>query len=299
MLIATQSRKTGGGVEMARACFDLGDYQEAIALARDVLPSLREKDEKFSALQLIACSQARQGMYRQSLETLAEIASLVDDLPPASRAKFFGQRAFAHSKLGSNDAALMDLEDARYWSEECGDQESLARVRNNLAKQYKQAGRFDEALAEVNVAIEFAEDFGDEILLGELCDMKAQVLVGAGSYSAATEFSERALTLLADHPSLTEAKETYGRALIGLGVTYLEREDPIATFAAKRKASELVRCTLDENIVHLALERSNGHVSQAAKSLNVTHKAIIKFANQHGSKRLPAVPRLKSIVKSK
>lgn len=278
-------------LEMARACFDLGDYRETVSIAKATLPSLVEPEKRFTAFQLIACSQWRQGLYRQSLDTLAEIGPLVDDLPPALMAKFFGQRALAYSKLGNSDAALMDLENARYWSEECGDQQSLARARNNLAKQYKEAGRFDEALAEVNFAIEFAEGFGDEILLGELCDMKAQVLVDARHYSAAAELSERALTLLGNHPSLTEARETYGRALIGLGVTYLEQKDPIATFAARRRASEMIRCTLDENIVHLALERSNGRVSKAAELVGVHHEAMAKAAKKYGSDRAPVFPR--------
>jgi tetratricopeptide (TPR) repeat protein len=283
---------------MARACFDLGDYDEAIRLARATLPAT-DTDDRFAALQLIACAQARRGFFKQSLETLAAIGPLVDDLPPESKAKFFGQRAFAQSKLGHSGAALIDLEAARYWAEESEDQESVARARNNLAQQYKEAGRFDEALVEVGAAIEFAETFGDEILLGDLCDMKAQVMVDAGRYREATEFSERAITLLVDHPSLTEARATYGRALIGLGATYLEQEDPVATFAAKRRASDLVKCNLDQEIVHLALERSNGHVSKAANSLNVSHKAIQKFADAHKSNRVPVIPRLKSIITKK
>lgn len=283
---------------MARACFDLGDYAEAIRLARESLLLLAGSD-RFDALLLVACSQSRLGLLKQSLDTLSDIGSFVDALPAESRSKFFGQRAFAYSKLGRADKALDDLTAARFWAEEDNDQESVARVRNNLAKQYKEAGRFEEALVEVGAAIEFAKTLGDEILLGDFYDMKSQVLIDAGRFSEALIFSEHALVLLADHPSITEAKETYGRALIGLGVTYLEQKDPIATFAAKRRASDLVKCTLDENIVHLALERSNGHVSQAASDLNVNHKAIIKFASKHGSNRIPAVRRLKSIIKEK
>jgi tetratricopeptide (TPR) repeat protein len=283
--------KVGAELEMARACFDLGDYDETITLAASALPSLVESDERFKALQLIACSEACKGDLKTSLKTLTLIGEFLDSLPAKSKAKFYGQRAYAHSRLGNGDAALVDLTEARYWAEESSDQQTIARARNNLAKHYDQDGRREEALAESDAAVKFADRFPDEVLRGQIYDRRAQILVNAKRYSEALAFSSQALVLLEGHPSLAEARETYGRALIGLGVTYLEQKDPIATFAAKRRASEMIRCTLDENIVHLALERSNGRVSKAAELVGVHHEAMAKAAKKYGSDRAPVFPR--------
>lgn len=278
---------------MARACFDLGDYDEAIATAKAMLPSLTRTLDRFRALHLIACSEGQKGWYKQSLRTLNLVETLYDDLPAASKSRVHGQRAFIYSKLKESDKALSDLEAAKFWAEESGDSESLARARNNLAKQYSDAGRFDEALIEVNAAIGFAQTHGDEVLLGQFYDNKAQVFVSQGCFSEALEFTEKAMFLLEAHPSGIEARETHGRALIGLGVTYLTHDDPVDAFRAKRHAADLISEPLTKDLIMLALEQSNGNVLNAASRLGVYHSALLKAMKNNG---VPHKPRARSLV---
>src|SRR5688572_8601664 len=87
----------GGDLDMARACFDLGDYDETIRIAREALPFARDAGEKFRALHLIACSEGCRGDLKPSLKTLELVGEFLDLLPAQSKAKFYGQRAYAHS----------------------------------------------------------------------------------------------------------------------------------------------------------------------------------------------------------
>lgn len=282
-----------GSLEMARACFDLGDYDEAIALAKAMLPSLTRTPDKFRALHLIACAEGQKGWYKQSLRTLNLVEKLYDDLPAASKSRFHGQRAFIHSKLKESDKALNDLQSAKFWAEESGDSESLARARNNLAKQYSDADRFDEALIEVTAAIEFAQTHGDEVLLGQFYDNKAQVLVRQGIFLEALDLTEKAMFLLEAHPSGTEARETHARALIGLGVAYLTQDDPVSAFRAKRGAADFISEPLTKDLIMLALEQSNGNVLNAASRLGIYHSALLKAMKNNG---VPHKPRARSLV---
>lgn len=294
-IATTQNQRTEAvvGLEMARARFDSGDYEEAIALARSTLSSLSRKQDRFKALHLIACSEGQKGWYKQSLRTLALVGELVDDLPAITRARFHGQRAFVHSKLKEVNEALIDLEAAKFWAEESGDAESIARARNNLSKQYSDAGRFDEALTEVNAAIEFALGHTDKVLLGQFYDMKAQILISRGQFSEALECSEAAMELQSGHPSAIEARETHGRALIGLGASYLTQDDPVATFRARRNALDLIPAALTNELIKLALEQSNGNVLNAASRLGIYHSALLKAMKNNG---IPHKPRARSLV---
>lgn len=266
-----------GGLEMASACFALGDYDEAISLARAEIPSSKTVVDRFRALHLIACSEERKGWLKQSRRTLLEISEFVDDLPLRAKARFYGQRALVHSKLRESDAALLDLEAARFWAEESGHQDSIARARNNLAKQYSDTGRFDEAIAEVDAAIGFAESSSDEILLGQFYDMKAQILIKRLRFADALIFTSKAMRLLDSHPSLSEARETHGRALVGLGADYLEQDNPVDSFRLREKAAtDFLSIPINKELAELALNQSKGNIIQAAKQLGIPHCSLLK-----------------------
>lgn len=276
------AKECSAAYETARACFDSGDDDEVIGLIRTALPSITESEGRFKALLLMACSEWRKGWAKQSLQTLGKASALFDEMSPRLKGRFHGQRAVAHSRLKNHDAAVVDLESAKFWAQVANDQEEIAIARNSLAKQYSNAGRFDEAISEVDAAIEFARHRQDEPLLGQFCDMKAQILVKAKRFEEALRFSERAMSLLESHPALTEARETHGRALIGLGATYLAQDDPIASLSARRRAAELLPTTIDKESLELALERANGNVLSAADDLGVSHSHLLNSIKKHG-----------------
>lgn len=268
--------------EMARACFDLGDDDEVIATTRALLPSLTDPKEQFSAYLLMACSEWRKGWAKQSLQTLSKAALLFDKMPPKLKGRFHGQRAVVYSRLKNQDSALMDLQSAKFWAEQGNDEEEIAIARNNLSKQYSDAGRFEEAMIEVDAAISFARNRSDDRLLGQFYDMKAQILVKHERFEEALEFSDKAMFLLESHPGITEARETHGRALIGLGASYLVQDDPVATVKARRGAAELLPTHIDKAVIELALERSNGNVLSAAEDLGVYHSYLLNVIKKFG-----------------
>lgn len=268
--------------EAARASFDLGDDDEVIGLIRSALPLLAGTEERFKALLLMACSEWRKGWAKQSLQTLRKAAVLFDEMPARLKGRFHGQRAVAYSRLKNHDAALLDLESAKFWAEEADDQEEIAIARNNLAKQYSDVGRFEEAIIEVDAAIGHAQRYENDHLLGQFCDMKAQILIKNNQFEEALEFSERAMSLLGSHPGLmTEARETHGRALIGLGATYLAQNDPIASLRARRRAAELLPTTVDKETIQLALEQTDGNVLNAAENLGVYHSHLLNSIKKY------------------
>lgn len=284
------------GYEMARACFDLGDDDEVIRLIRVALPSFTDPAERFKALLLMACAEWRKGWAKQSLHTLSKAEPLFEEMAPRLKGRFHGQRAVAHSKLKHNDAALMDLEWAKFWAEQANDHEEVAIARNNLAKQYGVAGRIEEAIEEVNAAINYARAKQDDHLLGQFYDMKAQILVNNNQFVEALRFSEMAMRLLDAHPALAEARETHGRALIGLGATYLNQDDPIASLKARRRAAELLPTTVDKEIIQLALKRTDGNALSAADDLGVYHSHLLNAIKKHklpyeGRHRARSLPR--------
>jgi tetratricopeptide (TPR) repeat protein len=273
--------------------FNSGDDTGVISAVRLILPDLSGDEKRFKALLLMACSEWRKGWAKQSLQTLGKAAELFDEVSPRLKGRFHGQRAIVHSRLKNPDAALVDLEAAKFWAEEAADDEEIAIARNNLSKQYSDAGRFDEAIVEVEAAIDFARCSGNPILLGQFCDMKAQILVKAERFEEAMEFSERAMTLLESHPAHAEARETHGRALIGLGTTYLTQDDPVSTFRARRQAAGLVSDTLTDDLIRLALKQSNGNILNAASRLGVYHFALQKAMRSYG---IPHKARARSLV---
>lgn len=293
--ILSASQVTASDVlDTARMLFDKGADVETISVIRQALPSLEGAEKRFSAYLLMACAEWRKGWAKQSLQTLGKASALFDAVTPRLKGRFHGQRAVVHSRLKNPDAALMDLVAAKFWAEEAGDDEEIAIARNNLSKQYSDAGRFEEAITEIDAAISYAQRHGGGLLLGQFYDMKAQVFVNAGKFVDALSLCRKAIELLNDHPSETEARETYGRALIGLGAEYLTHaEDPVSTFRAKRHAADLVSEPLTKDLIALALEQSNGNILNAAERLGVYHSALLKAIKKCGIRHKP---RARSLV---
>lgn len=295
MSVKTVSQTVAEGeIDLARNLFDSGDDDRVIDTVRALLPSLPGSEKKFRAYLLLACSEWRKGWARQSLQTLRKASVMFDRMPARLKGRFHGQRAVVHSRLKDPDSALLDLEAAKFWAEEAGDEEEIAIARNNLSKQYSDAGRFEEAITEVDAAIDFARHHGSEILLGQFCDMKGQILVRHQRFSEALHFTETAIELLDSHPSCVEARETHGRALIGLGAGYLTQEDPVSTFRARRSATDLISGPLTDDLVRLALEQSNGNILNAATRLGVYHSGLLKVIKNG---KLPHKPRARSLVR--
>lgn len=296
-----ETLKSTNDLETARALFAVGDYDDVLALVTPIIDdSGTNPADKCSALRLQACVETERKQYGESLETLAKAGHLIDEVSPDMRAKFFGQRGLAKRNLGNIDAALVDYAAARHWACEAGDKHTEAGVRNNLAKIYSDVGRFEEAIIEVDIAIQIALRLQDDISLGRYYDLKAQILSGKKFYAESLGCSKKALALLVglpgSHPALIEARVTHGRILIALGGTYLEQPDPIGTYCAMRDAAKLLPTALDKATLRLALSRSGGHVLGAAKLLHIRHSALSRAIEKQGLDRQPKRRRRKSLI---
>lgn len=290
--------KIGQDVEVARALFDRGDYEEARALAVRAFEETDDPDVKIRALLTASSCESEQGKYKAALKTLNLAGSFLDLALPQQRAKFYGQRAYVNTKLKSDDG-LIDYEAARFHALEAGDKIIEARVRNNLAGCYRRTGRLEESILESDAAIAIVRHLGERLLLGKFYDQKAQTLISLGRYSEAVGISKQAVEMLAGHPSLEEARLTYGLALVALGSENLSFDDPVATSKAKRKAAKYLEMRLDPVLLQTALDRVDGRVAQAAHSLGVAHPFLIREIKRHKLSRRPAQRRAKSPAPAK
>src|ERR1043165_8504847 len=137
-------------VETARALFAVGDYDDVL---RVVLPLIQDSNphptNTFAAGLLKACVESQRDQDAECLDTLEGATKWLDQMPPMLRGRFHGQRALAHRNLDQVDNAVIEYEAARFWATKADDEQTLASVRNNLAKVYSDVGRFQDAIMDV------------------------------------------------------------------------------------------------------------------------------------------------------
>ena len=296
ILTQADSISIGQDVDVARALFDRGDYREAYALAMKTYEQADHVDVKIRALLTASASRSEQRKYSDALATLDLASPIVDEAAPAQKAKFFGQRAYLHTKLKDDENVLIDYEAARLHAQEAGDKVIEAQIRNNLAGCYRRLRRFEESIAESDAAIDITRHTGDRLWLARFYDQKAQTLIAMARGAEAVTLSRKAVDMLGDHPSSAEARITHGRALIVLGASYLEMDDPVETFGAKRRAVKLIDHAPTPELMQLALDRVDGHVAPAAQLLGISYPTLIQSIERHGLKRQQPLRRGKSVL---
>lgn len=275
--------------ELVWTLIESGDHSEAL-IAADA------ESDSSKGLLLKACALCEVGRFSDCIDLLGRIEDL-DLREPTFKHSFYHQRARAASKMGRTDAALIDYEAAKYWAAKSGDPLREANARNNLAKLYAEAGRIDEALVECHAAINTAERLNEQGLLGRYLDQKAQIFIVAGQFSNAVNVADRATRILEQHgnPStLAEARMTCGKAHVLLGASYLDTLDPVDR-CREGKAVGLNR-QITEDLVQMALARTNGHVYQAAKLLGAPHASVIRITQSKKLDRIPTRRRRKSLI---
>lgn len=299
LLPVTTAIECAFDLEIARACFRVGEYDEVEAIADRNLENPAVNDADAIAFYVLkACVRTERGLFYESLELLSSAGPRLDGAAPREKALFYGQRARNYVQTGKLDAALVDYEAARVWAQEAGDLTIEARIRNNLARQYGNAGRFDDAIQEVDAAIEAARRLDDESLLGMFYDQKAQILNTAERFSESLMCSERAIGLLESHPSQAEAINTHETALIGLLIKYCEKGDPLESFRVRRKITNSIMRPVDREVITLALQKCDGHLLNAAKLLGVHHATLLKVINKETLQSLQRRRYKKSLIKT-
>lgn len=257
----------------ARALYLAGRFDEALDIAEALIES-PDPAEKLSGLLHKACIQSERDQFLDSLETLKLAGLLIDQAPAKSKAAFHGQRAYCRVKLERNDKALVDYEAARVYAQEAQDELAEARIRNNLARVYSRLDRLDDAIVENDAAIHIFRRLNERVQLGRAYDQRAQILNDGKMYADALKWSDQAIAILGSHPSSVEARATHGRALIGVGQTYLGIPDPVENFRTRREIANSINVQLDPETARLALIRSGGNVQRAANLLKVQHQSL-------------------------
>lgn len=257
----------------ARSLYFDGRHNEAFIEA-EVLCLSPEPLEKLSGLLLKACIQSERNEFSACLVTLKIAGPLIDDAPAKSQAAFYGQRAFVRVKIGKRSDALVDYEAARVRALEAEDELSELSVRNNLARIYGQTDRFDEAISESDKAIQIARKLNERIYLGRCYDQRALILNDNKLYVEAVRWSEKAIAILGSHPAAAEARMTHGRALIGVGESYLDHPDPVENFRVRREIVNSIIVSLNREVIEEALERCEGNIKRASQLLNVQHQSL-------------------------
>jgi len=260
-------------VDQARSLYFDGRHDEALIEA-EVLCLSPEPLERLSGLLLKACIQAERNEFSESLDTLKIAGPLIDAAPARSKAAFHGQRAFNRVKIGRKNPALVDYEAARFWASEANDELSQVSISNNLAKVYSDVGRYENAISESDRAIQLARKLNERIYLGRCYDQRAQILNDHKLYVEAVRWSEKALALLGAHPASAEARLTHGRALIGVGESYLDSPDPVEDFRVRREIVNSIHVSLSPELINLALERCEGNIKRTAQFLRVKHQSL-------------------------
>lgn len=297
MLHTITSQRVSSELDTARALYDIGDYSDALRAVSLVIERSDDPSGKLAALLLKACIEWRQGDLVASLKTLNEGGPLVDLAPADLRGKYFGQRALAHRGLGETDAALVDYEQARDCAHEVGNLRTEASIRNNIAVIYNESGRRDEALRELECAARVFSQLHDDLNLGNCYDTRAQILISMANYNEALRYSEKAVRLLADDPSLDGALAHHGLAMIGVGLSHLRKPESIEAFNARHTLAQEIDTSLSSELIESALKRSNGHVLGAAKMLHVSHSVLIKLIAKYNLERVPKRRREKTLTK--
>ena len=280
----------------ARALYDDGRYFECSSETRRLLRLLKDESDRLRAMLLLASSEWELGRRDECLQIMVEAGSLLDNAPVQLKGKFYGQRALLYRNAGELDRSLIDYEEARFWARAARDLEVEARVRNNLAKVYSDLGRLDDALREVNCAIEIAVGLNETILAGRFTDMKAQILFAHRKYEQSLSTSVTSLNLLRGHPAESEARETHDKTFNQLAADYLRTDDPVEKFSLRRMIVKGLGGPIDAQLIQVALSRSDGIVKKAADLLNVKHTSLAEAIEKHKLQVRPKRQRAKPLI---
>lgn len=291
---------------LEHALFYAGDYSAALVEADALIASARTDTDRAEGLLSKSRIYFDLFRYADSQSQLKAMGEMLDGLSVRLKARYYGQRAAINAKTAKTDkkgrtnydAALIDYEAGKYWAIEAGDKLCEACIRNNLSRIYSRTGRFKDALNEVHAAIQIAEQLLEHGWLGRFLDQKARILLDHNHYSSALQISRAAIGILELHGNertLSEAQVTHGKAWVCFGTSALEGVGRDVSFRVRREAVNDLNQPLDKELIQLALERSNGHISQAADILEISHPSMISAVRNSGLVRQPKRRRAKSL----
>lgn len=267
--------------ELARGAWREGQIENAHLIIDTVL------SEEMSPAVAAACYSAKagflasQGDFSGALKILHLMAPFLDAADIRIQGTFYNTRARAHRNLNNLDAALTDYTGALALWQTCGQRNYEGAVSINLAELYLICGDLAQAHQNIDHALGVLPDNSE--YLCNAYDTKAKILLRDGQALKALDLIERALELVGDHEDWRKRfRETQGQIKERL----LDSIIPLVNIPE-----------LDElkvQVIRHALDRANGSITAAAKTLKTSHQVIAYAADQNGIDRSR---RKKSIIK--
>lgn len=166
---------------------------------------------------------------------------------------FYGQIAIARQELSIYDEATKNFETAYQYFKRARNKGEGGRVSNNLAQAYRKLGRFEEAHACADEAIENHRKNKDIPREASSLDTKANIYYDDGLYEEAHETILESLKKLegtGNHFLEIESRQSLIKILIALGL----REDALQELAL---ASHLARLHIDEKTARRIVYEAN------------------------------------------
>lgn len=320
---------------LATAYERCGDYNEALALADDLLASRDSNlDVTIIAAKTKSIALDRLGFSKRSLEALEDVAGVVEGVGPLLQGKIALQRGMVLRRLGQADEAIQsyDLAIEKFYDAKSPRYEASAA--NNMAGIYMDQEDYLRAHILTEKAIRLFHEIGDEVHEGAVWDQSAQISRKEGKLCEAEKAARKAVSILENTDQLSylaEAYTTLGSVLVDIGTgaavplekaasIYRETGNTVlldsvngllweSVLRIKKMAEshsaaiyEALR-PIERQVIERVLDKHNWRVSPAAKELKLTHKGLSDKLKKHFpdlyAKCPQAVPRLKSIIRER
>ncbi len=240
---------------MARAYNGIGDYDRAVALARDSASALRGEElgntlEMAKSLTTLGAIQYARGEYDEANEALTEAVDLHEAQDPVSTedlAVTLGHLAALLDQLGKPEEAEPILREILAIWNERGNEEQAALTTHTLATTLENLGETEAALELKLDSLEVLRRlYGEEnSVVAQFTNNVAYNLHNAGRFDEAEQLYRQALDvgerrLGPDHVEVAEVLSNIGRLLMDQG-RYLDAE-PLT-----RRAAEIMTSSVDED----------------------------------------------------
>jgi DNA-binding SARP family transcriptional activator len=151
---------------VAKACLDLGRYQDALTAANESLVVQRQAGNRYSegiALNILGCACRELGRYDLAAAHLQAALAVFRELGDSlAEADSLGDLGATYARQERMDDALACLSDSlRIWRT-VGDRHGEAATLHLLGVTLQQAGETDQAAAHLSAAVALLESVGDQ-----------------------------------------------------------------------------------------------------------------------------------------
>ncbi len=194
----------------------------------------------------------------------------------AASARYYVLNALGSAYIiaGQYDQAMRAHRECIAAREKMGDEDGVARSRSNLAISLCRLCRFDEALAELEIALDIYRRRGDRAMEAFVrCGNISDCLTDLGRFDEAVEHIQHALAILADGKN----PFAQGRALQAPGEAYVRMERPELALQPLEQSLELCRSADNhrlETLTTSSLGMAYGLLGQYDRSLELLNRSL-------------------------